>query len=224
VISISQAIVPSFGKTIASGDQNAMHSVFDKFEFVIYFVSTVLFTCGMILITPFVDLYTMDIHDADYHQNAFGVILTIAEMIYCIRDPYVAVSYSAGHFKQISKYAYIEAIMNIVLSLILVFRFGLIGIAAGTLLSMLYRMIAHIYYMKKNIMYRGYRKAVKAFLVFGGVSLLCYLGMTSVLTLQFSNYMMFFVYGLIVFAVAGVMTLLASLLFYRENVKYLIKK
>ena len=85
VIALASAIVPSFGKTIASGDKERMNSVFDKFEFVIYFASTIMFTCCIILITPFVLLYTRDITDADYNRMAFGIILTLAEFIYCMR-------------------------------------------------------------------------------------------------------------------------------------------
>lgn len=224
VVSISQAIVPSFGKTIASGDKGKMDSVFDKFEFVIYFISTILFTCGIILITPFVKVYTQDIHDANYDQATFGILLTLAEMIYCVRDPYVAVSYSVGHFKQISKYAYAEAAMNIFLSVILVFKFGIIGIAIGTLVSMLYRMCAHIYYIKKNIMFRSYKKAIKAFTIFGGVVLVCYLSITNILTLEFSGYVLFFLYAAMIFIIVSAVTFLSSFLFYRDEVKYLIKR
>ena len=224
IVSISQAIVPSFGKTIASRNQEAMHSVFDKFEFVIYFVSTIFFTCGMILITPFVDVYTSNVQDVDYHQYSFGIVLTIAELIYCIRDPYVSVSYSAGHFKQIAKYAYTEAIMNIALSVILAFKFGLIGIAVGTLISMLYRMLAHIYYMKKNIMFREYSKAIKAFCVFGSVSLICYFAVNSLFSLTFTGYVEFFIYGFYIFIIVSFITVIASLIFYRDKIKYLIKR
>ena len=224
VMSISQAIVPSFGKTVATGEQEKMHDVFDKFEFIIYFISTVLFTSGMVLVTPFIDVYTMNIHDAEYHQKAFGIILTLAEMVYCIRDPYVSVSYSAGHFKQIAKFAYIEAGMNIIISIVLVYKFGLIGISIGTLISMMYRMMAHICYIKKNIMFRTYRKAIKAFFVFGSISCLCYLGITSFIDLSFTNYSSFFVYGIITGIIISLITTVLSLPFYRNTIKKVLCK
>ena len=48
--------------------------------------------------------------------------------------------------------AYIEAIINIVLSVILVFKFGLEGIAVGTFIGMLYRMIYLVWFINKDIM------------------------------------------------------------------------
>lgn len=47
---------------------------------------------------------------------------------------------------------YIEAIINIVLSVILVFKFGLEGIAVGTFIGMLYRMIYLVWFINKDIM------------------------------------------------------------------------
>ena len=223
VMSISTAIVPSFGKTVAGGDVKKMNSVFDIYELVIYAVSTVMFTCGIILITPFVLVYMSDAKDADYNQKLFGIILTQAEMIYCVRDSYVSAAYSAGHFKQISKYAYIEAIMNITVSIVLVYKFGLIGIAVGTLISMIYRMVCHIYYVKKNILFRDYKKPLKAALIFFSLEILCYFGITSLIKFNIDSYISFFIYGAITFSIVSAITVLALFVFYRKEMKYILK-
>lgn len=224
VVAISQAIVPSFGKTIASGEKERMDKVFDKFEFVIYFSSTILFTCCMILITPFIMVYTSDISDANYYQPLFGIILTMAEMLYCVRDPYVSVSYAVGHFKQISKYAYIEAAINIIISVALVKKMGIIGIAIGTLIAMLFRMMAHIYYMKKNIMFRSYKRSIKAFLLFGSVTSACCLAINHFFKLEFNGYYQFFLYAAIIFLIVAAATFMMSFVFYRDEIKYIIKR
>ena len=224
VYSVSTAIVPSFGKTLAEGDPKKLNKAFDIYELAMYAVSTIMFTCGIILITPFVLVYTKNMTDANYNQKLFGIIITQAEMIYCVRDSYVSAAYSAGHFKQIAKYAYMEAIMNIVLSVALVYKFGLIGIAVGTLVSMIYRMVAHICYIKKDILFRDYSKSIKAALIFFGVEFLCYFGITGVLKLKIDSYISFFIYGAITFAIVSVLTGLAVLIFYRKETKYILKK
>lgn len=63
VIAISQAIVPSFGKVIVSEGRENSNKKFELYEFGIFFVTTILFTCGMFLITPFIRVYTLDIND-----------------------------------------------------------------------------------------------------------------------------------------------------------------
>ena len=73
---------------------------------------------GMILINSFVALYTKGINDANYVHPIFGYIILLAEMTHCLKDPYVNMAYCAGKFKDIRKHAVVEAIINIVLSVL----------------------------------------------------------------------------------------------------------
>ena len=155
VLSVSSAIVPSIGQIMVSGDDFRKNTVFDRYEFGITILSTFGFGCCIILIVPFIAIYTRGINDANYIQLYFGVLMTIAEYCYCLREPYVSAAYVCGKFKETSQYAYVEAILNIVISVVLVSRWGIIGVAIGTLTSMLYRMICHVLYLKKNILYRS---------------------------------------------------------------------
>lgn len=166
VMSISSAIVPSMGNVLSCSDEDNKQKMFDVFELGISLVSVFAFTCGGLLIVPFVMIYTDGITDANYYQPLFGVMLLIAEAIYCYRDPYVSVAYATGHFKETSKYAYIEAGLNIIISVAMVRQFGLAGVAIGTVLSMIYRMIMHVVYLKKNILYRPIRKFLSNLVVF----------------------------------------------------------
>lgn len=163
VMSISSAIIPSIGNTLASGDTDTINEAFDVYETGINLITTFSFACGIILIVPFVNIYTAGINDADYIQPVFGILLMIAEAIYCYRDPYVSIAYASGKFKETAKYSYIEAISNIVISVVLVIRFGLVGVAVGTFVSMCYRFIMHVIYIKKNIINRPISKFATSF-------------------------------------------------------------
>ena len=166
IMSISTAIVPSMGNVLSCSDEESKQKMFDLFEFAISVITVFTFTCGGLLIVPFVMVYTQGITDANYYQPLFGILLLVAEAIYCYRDPFVSVAYASGHFKETSKYAYIEAGMNIVISVAMVKQFGLVGVAIGTLLSMAYRMIMHVIYLRKNILHRPIKKFLKNLLIF----------------------------------------------------------
>ena len=161
VSSISSAILPSFGNVLASGNKKESNVAFNRYEFGIGVITTFIFTCGMILITPFVDVYTIGVLDANYHKQLFGILIVFSEMVYCYRDPYVSTAYAAGHIKQLTKFAYVEALLNIVISLFLVKKLGLIGIAVGTIIAMIYRTAMQVYYLKNNILYRPIRLFAK---------------------------------------------------------------
>ena len=166
ITSISGGIIPTLGHAYVSGDKEKLNDIFDKYELIIYMATFLLFVLGGILITPFVLIYTKGINDANYYQPVLGWIMIMAEFMFCIREPYVNMAYCANKFKEISKYAYIEAIINIVLSIIFVIKFGIIGVAIATFIAMTYRTIAHIFYLKDNILHRSIGKSLKNMIIF----------------------------------------------------------
>lgn len=166
ITSISGGIVPTLGHAYASGDRKKTNAVFDAYEIVIFFVTYILFTAGFLLITPFVQVYSLGINDANYYQPLLGYFLILAEMIFCLREPYVNMAYSANKFKDVSKYAYVEAILNMLISVILVYKYKVIGVAVGTFISMTYRTLMHIIYLKANVLSRKLSKSFSKIVLF----------------------------------------------------------
>ncbi len=102
----------------------------------------------------FVQVYTNGISDAnDYIVPGFALIMSIAIAARCIQMPYNVVVQAAGHFKETQASAIIEPVVNIMISVIMVFKFGLVGVAIGTLVSMIYRVLYLAFYLMKNIIY-----------------------------------------------------------------------
>lgn len=159
--SFSNGIVPSIGNVYAKGNKEELNKSFEIYEYIVLFLTFLLFSVGGLLITKFVLLYTRNIDDINYNQPLFGLLLILAESISCIREPYLNLAFSANKFREIRKSAYIEAFLNIIISLILVFRIGLIGVAIGTLISMIYRTIYQVVFLKKSILKRNVSVFVK---------------------------------------------------------------
>ena len=143
-----------------------LNKKFDMLEYVVFLFVLIVIPVGILLITPFVQIYTSGINDANYYQPLFGTLLLLGEGFYLIREPYIILAYSAGKFKDIRIYAIIEAVLNIVISLILVQPLGLVGIAIGTLIAMVYRTVFQIYYLKNHIVNRPFSKFLKRFAIF----------------------------------------------------------
>lgn len=162
----SAGIVPSLGNIYAKGNSDELKKAFDFYEYIVLLLTFFLFSVGGILITPFVLLYTTNIGDVNYNQPIFGILLIIAEAVFCIREPYLNLTFSANKFKEVKKSAYLEAILNIGISLILVFKLGIIGVAIGTLISMIYRTIYQVCFLKKYILYRKVNVFIKRIGVF----------------------------------------------------------
>ena len=221
--SISEGIIPTLGHAYASGDKEKLNEIFDLYEIVIFFFTFILFTAGGLLITPFVQVYTKGINDANYFQPIFGWLLILSEMVFCIKEPYVNMAYSANKFKEISKHAYIEAGINIVLSVILVFKFGIIGVAVGTLVAMLYRTIYHIVYLKNNILNRSIWTAGKKILIFGIAAIICITISTLLFKFPEVSILSWILYALKNTAVIVTIYVITLIVFYRKYIKSIVR-
>lgn len=151
VQSIASGINPSIGHAYASGKNEEINSKFNTYEFIMTNLIFTFFSIANLLIIPFVMIYTNGITDTDYNQPLFAILILLSEGTYLIKEPHVGLAYSANKYKELAKPCFIEAAINIVISIILVNYIGLIGVAIGTLIAMVYRLCYHIYFTKKLI-------------------------------------------------------------------------
>lgn len=151
VYSFAGGIDASFGKMVAKDEHEKLKEKFNKFVTYYYSISSIIFISAFFLIVPFVSVYTKGIVDADYIRPVFGGIMVFAVFALALKDPYNDLIKVVGHFKQTKKGAFVEAILNIIISLSLVFKFGLIGVAIGTVVSTFVRTIEISIYSTKKI-------------------------------------------------------------------------
>lgn len=222
VKAISGAIAPSIGNLYAKGDEKKLNKKYDLFEYAIFLVSFFLFGIGILLVTPFVMIYTKGVTDANYYQPLFGIILLSAELFSVLRGPALRLGYGAGKFKDMRKVAFIEAGANIIISITLIPFLDITGVAIGTLIAMAYRSIWQNYYLRNHLINRPFSKFFKRFLLF-------FIPTTIIIVacwflLPFTEYSVLYwllhasCYALIFILVFGVI----SLLFFRKDLKTLL--
>lgn len=168
VVSATNGIQPLLGNMLAKKETRQLEQTYDAVEWLIHTLVTVAFSITAMTILPFVRVYTKDIADADYIVPAFAYLITLAQASYCFRLPYNMMVVAAGHFKQTQKSAIIEAVLNVVLSVVLVKKLGLVGVAIGTFAAMLYRTLYLVNYLSKNILYRSWKHFLKNSLIDAG--------------------------------------------------------
>ena len=161
IMSAANGLESLFGNLIAKNEESKLLSAFVSVEWSVHFSVTIIYTIAAITITPFVSVYTSGITDADYNVPLFGTLLTIAYSAMCLRVPYFRLIKAAGHFKQTQNGAFISAGLNIVISLVFVFKFGLVGVAAGTFAALIYHTCYFAWYLRKNIINRPIKYFIK---------------------------------------------------------------
>ena len=171
-------IAHTVGQAYAKKNYEELNQKLDIYEYIVFILVFFFFSMTALLITPFVQIYTKDIHDANYYQPIFGYLIIISEVLYLVKLPHLNLAYSANKFKEITAPAFVEAILNIVISMILVSKFGLLGVTIGTIIGMIYRMIFHIYYTSKIVPKRNQSIFYKKLSLFSVTSvlgiLICY--------------------------------------------------
>lgn len=215
---ISLAVSPSIGHIYAKGNKEALREKFSTTESLYLAITSSLLTVIGLLIIPFVRVYTGNITDVNYYQPLFAILLVVAEYIYCIREPYFNLAQAAGKFKDMKKHAWIEASLNLMLSIILVRTIGLAGVAAGTLAGNLYRTVYHVFYLKTHILFRSPKVFIKKISLFGIASVLSIT--TCLLFFPMQSGMSCFVINAIIYTIiTGFYYLVILLLFFRKDIR-----
>lgn len=214
-----------FGDMLAKKEYPQLHKTFSTYEIIISVVSVVMFSVTIVLITPFIHLYTAGISDANYHEPLFAVLLTLSAVCYCLRMPYHSLVIAAGHFRQTAVAAYGEAMLNIVLSILLVLNFGLPGVAIGTLTATCFRFVYYVIYLSKRIFYRKPSLFFKRLAV-NVMSFVCSCGLNSwiISFVELHNYIRWAMCGMLAVIVAGVIAVGVNLLFYSDEFRGLFEK
>lgn len=227
VLSMTNGMQAMFGNMLAKNEMKELNSSFDRVEWSLHTLVTLVFSVTAVLLVPFVRIYTADITDAEYIVPAFAYLITLAQAFYCLRLPYNIMVLAAGHYKQTQWSAIIEAAINIAVSVVLVFRFGLIGVAIGTLAAMAYRTVYLVNYLKKNILKRKLYHFIKH-LIADTLAVLFLLAVVlafpTFYALQQINYFSWFVLAIKVGLTAIGVQIVVNILFYRKMLKRLFMR
>lgn len=159
--SFSTGMEAVFGDMLAKKEITELHHTFDLYEGIISFVSGVLFSVTAVMIIPFVRIYTSGVSDVNYIYPKFAFLMVVASYLFCLRMPYHSMTIAAGCFKETKLAAYGEAAINIVLSVVLVVKFGLIGVAIGTLVAVSFRLLYYVIFLSRNVFARNVKKFLK---------------------------------------------------------------
>ena len=214
----------SFGDMIAKGEKEQLNKSFKTYEVFYFSIITIVYIVTMIMILPFVKVYTEGITDVNYYRPTFGILLILAELFWSIRLPYSSITLAAGHFKETRKGAWAEAFLNLTISIVLVFKFGIIGVAIGTLIAMLIRTIEFIYHTSKYILERSKWEALKKIaLLIIEIILIVPLGMYICSKYNIDSYITWCIMATIVAIIVAIIIITINGLMYRKDVKSILE-
>lgn len=223
ITAVDKSVRGAFGNIIARNENENLISSFNAYNCLIHMLCTVCFSTANATVFRFIDVYTKGVSDAVYRQPLFGVLIITAEYIYCMRSPYYSIIFTAGKFKETKISACIEALLNILVSCILVRKAGLIGVAIGTLIAMIYRTGSFIWYLSNNVLYLDVHYQIKRYCV----SIVTYVAcsfLSSKIQMVVYNYGQWVVYASLVFIVNTLLCFSANYIFMKNDVQTAMRK
>lgn len=128
------SITSSFGNLIATENEKKREETFLKVNFIAFWLYGFSFICFFVLIDPFIEL----IFGEKYLLN-FSIVFVALLNFYVtgMRVPVGIVKNSAGIYDQDKYVPLIQSAINLVVSIVLGAKYGLLGIFIGTLVSSL---------------------------------------------------------------------------------------
>ncbi|MDD7305563.1 MAG: polysaccharide biosynthesis C-terminal domain-containing protein [Peptoniphilaceae bacterium] len=217
VTSFSNGIDASWGDMLAKGEMENLNKKFNMYEVLYHTMTTIIFTCTIVLIIPFMEVYTKKFVDANYIRPLFGFLIVVSEYLWAIRLPYSSITIAAGHFKETRIGAWVECGLNIVLSVILVRKYGLIGVTIGTIVAMGIRTIEFIYHTNRYILYRSVLESFKKVSLLIIETALIML-LTSFIPLTVNNsYLYWVLKAVLVFILTSLIVLVINFLTYKKE-------
>lgn len=222
-MSMTNGITSLIGELWAKQEIKELNKTFSWTEWVIHTGTTFVFGLTAILIVPFVRVYTLGIHDANYIQPLFAALIVAANAGHCLRLPYNIIILAAGHYKQTQNNYIIAAILNIVVSVVTVKAWGLIGVAIGTLVAMGYQTVWMAVYDSRNLIKWPLRNFAKQIFV-DGLTVIIGFFATRMIVMPEATYIEWVFLAVKTAIIWIVIVGVLNMVFYRDKMQSMIHK
>lgn len=223
VTSFGSGMEAMFGDMIAREENEALVKAYKRYKMILTLLTLTLFGTAMVLILPFIKLYTAGVTDTNYYQPVFAGVLLLADALYCVTLPCYNLPIAAGKLKESRAGAYGEAIIAVVVSIALIFWNPLLGVGIGLLTAMLFKSVYLIVFSAKRILrvsawklLRGFIGTTMAllFMAYGGILISKYL--------LIENYISWAFHGVAIVVVMGAVAALVGNIQYPGLIKSVV--
>lgn len=151
---ISGGILFSLGQAF-NADRKRFMKMYDAYELCYMTLVFSLYSVANFFILPFMKLYTSGVTDISYLDKHLPLLFISTYLLSCGRSaPNQAINF-AGHFKLTQNRAILEAVINIIVSVIAVQFWGIYGVLIGTIAALLYRTNDIIIYACRRVLDRS---------------------------------------------------------------------
>ena len=221
LLSVIYSLESYWGNLLSNKEYELISKRFDVFEYLLHAFVTIVFSSTGYLIVPFVLLYTNGVDDVNYSASIFSYLIVAAYGIQCLRTGYYGVIKAAGHFKQTQLSAIIQVVLNLSISLALIKPYGLIGVAIGTLVAMIYQELYFSFYLTKKILFRKKSIAFRH-LIIDGIHVVLTFCLLNAIPVEIDSVSTWILIALIVLCTTFILRVILDFFFNRNQIINLV--
>ena len=165
MLSIFKSGLPaSFGDVIAKGEINVLQKSYREFEFSYYALITIFYSITLVMIIPFIRIYTSEVTDIQYDVPLIGVLFVASGLLYNLRTPQGMLVVSAGMYRETRLQTIIQIVILIILGIVLTPFMGIYGVLLAAIISEIYRDIDWMIFVPRHITHLPIRDSAKRML------------------------------------------------------------
>lgn len=204
-------------------DKSLFQKVYDSYSAMQSMVGGIMASISIVLIISFVKIYTKGITDIDYLDFIAAFLFSLNLMLECSRGASLASANIAGKAPETTWRYVLEAMINLISSLVFVQFIGMKGVLLGTSLAGIYRTTDSILYTNRHVLQRSSLKEFKMvwldFFLFFGIAFMS----VKVIKLDVTNYLQLLEIAVVTGVMVILLYVLVFVLFNKKEAKDLIK-
>ena len=151
----------SFGDVIARGETETLQRTFKEFQTANYTLNALTSSIALVLIIPFMMLYTHGFNDANYIDPLLGFLVLINVFLYHLKTPQGLLVLSAGLYRETRWQTTTQTVILLVGGIVGGALFGVHGIIVGACLSNIYRDIDLVIFIPRRVTKTPVRDTVR---------------------------------------------------------------
>ena len=204
IMRLNSALLSGVGNLLVS-EKNKAKDLYNELNALLYYIGSLLFVPLFYVLTPFISLW----YGKEYTVNMYVCLLFVLVLfINIIKIPLETFVKAAGEFKSVKTSAIYQSIVNCLLSLILVTKYGIAGVLGATVFAFITGNFIHYprVIAKKIIndsIWNYYKKCLKYIICIAISLTICYF-ISNVFTIN--NLFMWLLVGAIIFIINFIIT------------------
>ncbi|GEN54614.1 hypothetical protein [Halobacillus faecis] len=206
------------GNLISTNSKDVVLKVFYQYQFIVINVMFTFLTSTSVLIMPFISLYTDGFSDVDYINVKLAAILVLITLFEIIHIPSGNLINMSGNFKiarKIQTFSMVTLVIMMVIGNLLIGFYGvLLAVFITAVLLAIFEVgYVHLYYFNSNIYV-----FMKILMTTFGASVFL-VGIELLLIPNINGYVTFFLFGMLLFTINGLIILMINLIVNNQITK-----